>query len=451
MAHADSAMVARMEKLLVQVQTTQKMVQNKEGEIAKLQQTAFARSNRAARSNPALAKLQEDIQMQQHMLRTMEDKVHKKQAEHESARRHEEEVTHRIEAWKLEDRDEDLQVEEMRRSNRELQNKFRHVEKEKFLRDQELQKMRVRLNDVEQRGRQMQQVAEDNRNTLMKMGYEVDNLDKLQSQADNLEADLVTIEQISDMMDEAMSMMDSALETARLEQDIVNQAGDKAAEAQHVASQEFERSPQMRLWMASGMAACAVYKAMTIGKMRGKKYVSDAQIRQAQTDIIDRLAESEVVKARLADRLYELQQREAVQRENLIQVEREQTSKRVEVEELQAALDDPETNLIPALRQSIPDEESRRRMATNQLREIELEWQHVDAAAKEKFKAAEQAIRDHLGVLEWERAEARLVRERVASMQERQLQVVEQRLRTEEQQLEQENDDEVPEDLRRLM
>ena len=50
----------------------------------------------------------------------------------------------------------------------------------------------------------------------------------------------------------------------------------------------------MRLWMASGMAACAVYKAMAIGKMRGRKYVSEEQVRQAQADIIDRLAESEV-------------------------------------------------------------------------------------------------------------------------------------------------------------
>ena len=71
--------------------------------------------------------------------------------------------------------------------------------------------------------------------------------------------------------------------------------------------------------------------------------------------------------------------------------------------------------------------------------------------AKEKFKAVEQAIRDHLAVLEWERGEARRVRAKVAEMQERQLQVVEQRLKVEEQQLEQENNDAVPEDLRRLM
>jgi hypothetical protein len=224
------------------------------------------------------------------------------------------------------------------------------------------------------------------------MGYEVDNLDNLQAQADRFEADLMTLEEIADMMEEAMTMMDSALETAKLEKDIVMQAGDKAAEAQQVAAQEFERSPQMRLWRASGMAACAVFKAMILGGQRGKDYVTEQQVYQATNDIVERLSESDSVKQRLAQRLDQLRLREAELQETLDRADREKEVKQTEVEELQNTLDDPETDVLSGLKETLPDEESRKRIAGNRLRDVELEWREVDDAAKKKFETIEAAI-----------------------------------------------------------
>ena len=58
-----------------------------------------------------------------------------------------------------------------------------------------------------------------------------------------------------------------------------------------------------RLWRASGVAACAVYKAMILGRKLGKQYVGADQVRDAQGDIAARLGEADAVKARLEDRL----------------------------------------------------------------------------------------------------------------------------------------------------
>jgi hypothetical protein len=54
-------------------------------------------------------------------------------------------------------------------------------------------------------------------------------------------------------------------------------------------------------------------------------------------------------------------------------------------------------------------------------------------------------------VLAWEKEEGKRVRERVAAMTERELAVVEKRLVVEERELEAENDQKIPEDLRRLL
>ena len=119
-----------------------------------------------ARTNPALAKLENDITVQGDMLAQMQDQNRDKTAEYETAKRHQEEVSRRIESWRLEDRDEDMRTEEMRRRNREAQGRLRDMQKERFLREQECGKMKSRLDDVEARGRQMAQVAEENKATL---------------------------------------------------------------------------------------------------------------------------------------------------------------------------------------------------------------------------------------------------------------------------------------------
>ena len=53
------------------------------------------------------------------------------------------------------------------------------------------------------------------------------------------EADLVTIEEIADMMDDAINLMDSAVETAKLEEEVVthsSDAGEAALNASHLLS-----------------------------------------------------------------------------------------------------------------------------------------------------------------------------------------------------------------------
>lgn len=129
-------------------------------------------------------------------------------------------------------------------------------------------------------------------------------------------------------------------------------------------------------------------------------------------------------------------------------------------DDLRSKLAEPSLNQAASLKEKIPTVETRKRVATTQLEQLEEEWARVDAEAKKKYQTVEKAIEDHLKVLAWcahrlahrvhtvcltagffsrrEKGEIRLVAERVASIKERELQVVEKRLDLEQAQLDQE-------------
>lgn len=196
------------------------------------------------------------------------------------------------------------------------------------------------------------------------------------------------------MRPQAIHLMDSAVETAKLEQDIMMNAPDQE-EAAQTAARQFERSSHMRLWRASGLAACAVYKAMILGRKLGKQYVDAAQVQQAQGDIAARLRESNVVKAKLEDRLVQLDEADAFARANLERavVARDEHAKTKS--ELIAKLEDPKANEVPALRERIPQVEERRRTAAVSVKRLDEEWARVDAEAKKKYETVDKVWIEH--------------------------------------------------------
>ena len=440
-----------MEMYLVQVETTKKAVAAKNAEIAQLQENSRNRPAAKKADNPAVVKLQQDIQTRRHELQTTLSAVQQKEAEFERARLHEEDVQRNIDLHRMEDSEDDERIDEIRRRNRELQGKLRKLQKDLFVKEQETRRGEARLKEVEERGRRLKQVEEESLRTLQMMGYSVRDLDQIQQMVETKEADLVTIEEIADMMDDAINLMDSAVETAKLEEEVVTHSSD-ASEAALNANQQFEHSPQLRLWRASGMAACAVYKAMILGRQRGKSYVEDAQFRQAHEDIADRLRESEVVKEKLQARLLQLEQREEAQRDDLARSVTLRDSKRHEEDNLRATIEGPEQDEVPQLQKRVPEVDATRRLVSSQLRDLESEWERVDAQARKKYETVEQAIEDHLQVLRWEKAEAKAVAERVAAIKQRELQVVEKRLALEQQTLDAQSTIEgMPEELTKFL
>ena len=206
-----------MEMLLVQVETTKKAVAAKEGEISKLKQSRDRPAAQRA-SNPAVVSMQQDIERQRQELQMVQEAVRQKESEFERAQRREEDLQRNLELYNVEDRADEMRVDELRGRNRDLQAKLRKLQKDLFVREQEARRGEARLQEVQARGQRLKQQEEESLKTLQLLGYSVRDLDQMREIVESNEADLITIEEISDMMDDAIHLMDSAVETAKLEQ-----------------------------------------------------------------------------------------------------------------------------------------------------------------------------------------------------------------------------------------
>ena len=209
-----------MEMLLVQVETTKKAVAAKEGEISKLKQSRDRPAAQRA-SNPAVVSMQQDIERQRQELQMVQEAVRQKESEFERAQRREEDLQRNLELYNVEDRADEMRVDELRGRNRDLQAKLRKLQKDLFVREQEARRGEARLQEVQARGQRLKQQEEESLKTLQLLGYSVRDLDQMREIVESKEADLITIEEISDMMDDAIHLMDSAVETAKLEQEVV--------------------------------------------------------------------------------------------------------------------------------------------------------------------------------------------------------------------------------------
>lgn len=449
-ANDEAGVVARMEMLLVQVETTKKAVLAKTNEIDQLKSSRDRPVAKRA-GNPALVSMQQDIDRQRAELQMVLDAVRQKEAEFGRARQREEDLQRNLELYNLEDRADEKRIDELRGRNRDLLTKLRKLQKDLLMREQETRRGDARLQEVQARGLRLKQQEEEAMKTLQLLGYSVRDLDQMRQMVDSKESDLATIEEISDMMDDAIHLMDSAVETAKLEQEVVAHSLN-ASEAAQNAAKQFERSPQMRLWRASGVAACAVYKAMILGRKLGKQYVEADQVRQSQVDIAARLRESDAVRGKLEDRLLQLEQSDAAARERLANVLSERDKNIRTKEELRSKLDDGSLNEAPVLKERIPQVDTRRRVAAATVKKLEQEWSRVDGEAKKKYETVDKAIEDHLKVLEWEKVEMQQVAERVAGIKAREMKVVEKRLSLEQAQLDAESEPQgMPEELRKFM
>ena len=202
MAELDEAgMVAKMEMLLVQVETTKKAVATKTHEIEQLK---LSRDRPVAKraDNAAIQQMQRDIDGQRAELQAVLESVRQKEGEFERASQRVEDLKRKMELYNLEDSADEKRVEELRGRNRELLTKLRKLQKELLLREQETRRGDARLQEVQARHARLRQQEEEALRTLQQLGYSVRDLDQMRETVDAKEADLVTIEEISDMMDD---------------------------------------------------------------------------------------------------------------------------------------------------------------------------------------------------------------------------------------------------------
>jgi len=197
----EAAVVSRMEMLLVQVETTKKAVAAKTQEIDQLK---ISRDRPVAKraDNPALLQMQQDIDRQRAELQMVLEAVRQKQAEFQRASQHVMDLERKMELYNLEDRADEKRIDELRGRNRELLSKLRKLQKDLLLREQESRRGEARLQEVQARHLRLKQQEEAAAKTLQDLGYSVRDLDQMREMVDSKESDLVTIEEISDMMDD---------------------------------------------------------------------------------------------------------------------------------------------------------------------------------------------------------------------------------------------------------
>jgi hypothetical protein len=376
--------VRRMEQYLVQVETTKKALAAKNAEIAHLEQNKLHRLERPTADNPAVVQLQQDIATRMRELQDVTANAGQKRLECERAQLHKEEVQREMDMQLGADVDGEAhdRIDTARRNNRELTAKLRERQKDLFVKDQEVRRTAGRLREVEARGARLKQVEADSIRTLKMMGYSVRDLDQIKRVVEDKEKDLATIEEISDMMDDAINLMDSAVETARLEEEVAS-SRPPAEVAGVKESRPFESSPQLRLWRASGMAACAVYKAMILGRHRGKAYVGDEQFRQSHQDIADRLREAGVVREKLQSRVAELTENEEELRRRLQELVTTRSTRVHEETRVREQFEGPTRSRevevqgqLEAVKQQVLSEGER-------LKQLGAEWERVGARARQ--------------------------------------------------------------------
>ena len=204
MAQDEAEVVRRMEVLLVQVETTKKAVATKTHEIEQLK---LSRDRPVAKraDNAAIQQMQRDIDSHRLELQTVRDAVGQKESELERANQHIQDLKRKLELYNLEDRADEKRIEDLRAKNRELRSKLTKLKKELLLRENETSRGRGRLEEVQARHARLKQQEEEARMTLQQLGYSVRDLDQMRETVDAKEADLVTIEEISDMMDDVSS------------------------------------------------------------------------------------------------------------------------------------------------------------------------------------------------------------------------------------------------------
>ena len=151
MVEADEAgLVAKMEMLLVQVETTKKAVATKSQEIEQLK---ISRDRPVARraDNAAIQQMQRDIDDHRAELQGVLEAVRQKENEFDRANQRVQDLKRKLELYNLEDRADEKRVEELRGRNRELLTKLRKLQKELLLREQETRRGDARLEEVQAR------------------------------------------------------------------------------------------------------------------------------------------------------------------------------------------------------------------------------------------------------------------------------------------------------------
>jgi len=432
-------LVQNMELLLVRVETTRKSVAQKDMEIHKLRmdQERRAALPTSRRESAAAQKLAAEVQAREADLRELEHSIAEKQQTRDQLQRRMEQ-TQSASAGFDAGLDES-RIEATRRENMSLDRKIRAMMKKIELTQAQHQTMEGRIAEKARQAEAARRRAEENQRTEQDFAAQLRDLDVLKQQHAEKENVLNELNDIVEEMDEALESMDRAVETAKLEREVAITAIHHASEDAKAQDEEFERSPQLRLWLGSSSSAIATTKAMNLGTRRGQKWITEVQIRQAQQDIARRLAESDAVKAKLNQRMFSLQ-RDLDETKARLKAKLTEREKNAHLcKELQRSLDDPD-GIVAELEEKIPKWKAKRVEAESRAREVTDEWNRVDAAARQKYEKAQQALDDQLALLKWEEAETEKVSQKVREAKKREKALLFKQLQQEADQLEAEDD-----------
>lgn len=201
MAEDDGGLVTRMEMLLVEVQTTRNALETKTREIEQLKLSRDRPMVKRA-DNAGIQQMQRDIEQRREELRSVQGHLSSKMSEHERAKLRFKELERKLEALDLEEKGDEKFVEELRAKNKALQTALRKVQKELLVKEQETKRAETRLQEVRGRHRRLKDQEGAALKTLTELGYSVRDLDQIRATVEKKESDLITIEEISDMMDD---------------------------------------------------------------------------------------------------------------------------------------------------------------------------------------------------------------------------------------------------------
>lgn len=267
-----------METLMAKIESARKSLHHKEREIERLAGQQQLRPPQ--QESDSARELRQDVGKREQELEELTRTVQAKEREHSEQLRRLEQVEGAVGRSTAQDEMEEAEIAQLRQQNSELQVQIRHCQKDIHLAEAQEKTMRDRLQEKQQQAAEAEQRAAENSQREQKFGAKLNNLDSLKRQYEESELLVTELNEIVEQMDLALELMDSAVETARVEHEV-----SKFARRDEVFDQHFESSPALKCWLGSAASATATIKAVQLGHARGQQWVQSDQVEAAKNDV----------------------------------------------------------------------------------------------------------------------------------------------------------------------
>jgi chromosome segregation ATPase len=434
--NSNDALVNQMEQLLVKIETTRKSINHKDEEIARLKAGHERRSQLQSvpRESDSVQRLRLEVQQRQEELASLARMVHTKEMERDNQLRKFEQVKREVDSFSTQDQQEETEIERRRHDNAELQVQIRHTEKRIHLLDAQQKTLSDRLLEKQRQAQEAGERASQNRKREEEFGQKLSNLEALKGDYGQKEKILEELNEIVEQMDEALEMMESAVETAKLEHEVSS----TTLARNGAYDDDFERSPQLKLWLGSAASSVATLKAVELGSKRSQHWVTADQAQMAQDDVAKRLGEADTVKQKLSHRRQQLAEEMSTIQSTLTDTLHDRDRHRLLRTELQETLNGDD---VRALEAKIPEWQQKRAEAEAARDRTRVEWERVDKAARQKFSKAEMALEDQLKLLEWEARQTTAIKDDVRKLKQAELSRLQTSLEAEAQHLERQDNE----------